>query len=265
MPKKRWGYWKGSDVESVEILGVRVDNAGYDDLLTVVDSWIASGEPHQIITLNPEMLVAAYRDPAFRQVLNQADLNVADGVGLTLAARLLGHPLSGRVTGSDGIYVLAAHCAKRGYRPYFLGARPGVAEVVAERLTAANPGLEVAGSYAGSPSAEDEEAVTARIRDTAPDLLLVAYGVPAEELWIARNRERLAVPAMLGVGGAFDFVAGVAQRAPLWMRRLGLEWLHRLAREPWRWRRQLALPVFVALVGRQLLGRLSRETWTIRS
>ncbi len=240
-------------MDSIEILGVRVDDAVYDDVLAKVDFWVSSGQPHQIVTLNPEMLVAAHRDPSFRQTLNRADLNVADGVGLLLAARLLGRPLRGRVTGSDGIHLLAAHCARRGYRPYLLGAAPGVAEIVAQRLSAANPDLEVAGTFSGSPRVQDEEEVLARIRESAPDLLLVAFGVPAEEWWIARNRQRLGVPVMIGVGGAFDFVAGLSKRAPAWMRRIGLEWLYRLEQEPWRWRRQLALPVFAMLVARQWL------------
>ena len=238
-------------MKSVYILGVRVDDAAYDDLLAAVDAFVAGGQPHQIVTLNTEMLVAAHDDAAFRADLNAADLNVADGAGVMLAARLLGHPLRERVTGSDGIYRLAAHCAQRGYRPFFLGAAPGVAETVARRLSAAYPGLTVAGTYAGSPRPEDEAEVIGRVRAAAPDLLLVAYGVPAEEKWIARNRERLGVPVMIGVGGTFDFVAGVTRRAPPWMRRAGLEWLYRLLREPWRWRRQLALPRFVALVMRQ--------------
>ena len=111
----------------------------------------------------------------------------------------------------------------------------------------------MAGTYAGSPDPTEETAIVARVREAAPDLLLVAYGVPAEEKWIARNLEELGVPVMIGVGGAFDFVAGVTQRAPVWMRRLGLEWLHRLVREPWRWRRQLALPKFSGLVLKQVL------------
>jgi N-acetylglucosaminyldiphosphoundecaprenol N-acetyl-beta-D-mannosaminyltransferase len=242
-------------VDSIDILGVRVDDATYDDLLACVDDFVAAGRPHHIVTLNPEMLVAAYDDAAFRQVLHSAELNVADGAGLMLAARLLGRPLRQRVTGSDGIYHLAAHCARRGYRLYLLGGAPGVAEAAAQRLVAANPGLEVAGTYAGSPRVEDEEEIVARVRAAAPHLLLVAYGVPAEEKWIARNRHHLGVPAMIGVGGAFDFVAGLARRAPPWMRRLGLEWLHRLLRQPWRWRRQLALPRFVGLVLAQRLGR----------
>ena len=238
-------------MDSIEILGVRVDDATYAELLVQVDAYVDSGEPHQVVTLNPEMLVAACDDAAFRRMLNDADLNVADGVGLKLAARWLGHPLRERVTGSDGIYRLATHCARRGYRPFFLGAAPGVAEIVARRLSALNPGLEVAGAFAGSPRKEDQDDVVARVRAASPDVLLVAYGVPAEEKWIARNRDRLAVPVMIGVGGSFDFVAGVTRRAPAWMRKMGLEWLHRLIREPWRWRRQMALPRFVALVLRQ--------------
>lgn len=246
-------------MRSIDVLGVRVDDATYDLVLEQVDAFVARGSPHQIVTLNPEMLVCAHDDVAFRQVLNGGDLNVADGVGVMLAARVLGHRLSQRVTGSDGIYRLAAHCAGRGYRLYLLGGEPGVAEQAAGRLAAAYPGLQIAGTYAGSPRPKDEDDVVARVRAAAPHLLLVAYGVPAEEQWIARNRRRLGVPVMIGVGGAFDFVAGVTRRAPAWMRRAGLEWLHRLLHQPWRWRRQLALLRFVGLVLARWLHR--RMPW----
>lgn len=242
----------------VDILGVRVDDATYEDLLAQVDAFVASGRPHQVITVNPEMLVAAHQDSALRLVLNQSDLNVPDGVGLLWAARWLGKPLRQRVTGSDGIYNLSAYCAKKGYRLFFLGAAPGVADQASLRLAALNPGLKVAGTYAGSPHASDAGETIAQVRRATPDLLFVAYGVPSEEEWIARHRERLGVPVMVGVGGAFDFVAGIARRAPPWMRRAGLEWLYRLIREPWRWRRQLALPHFVVLVARQKLAARRR-------
>lgn len=235
-------------MRSVEILRVRVDHATYADLLAKVDEYVEEGQPHQIITVNTEMLVAAHDDPNLARVLNSGDLNVADGVGVTLASRWLGRPLPERVTGSDGIYHLARHSAERGYRVFLLGAGPGVAEGAARELQAAYGELQVAGTYAGSPRPEDREEVISRVQAAAPDLLLVAYGVPAEEQWIAANRGRLGVPVMMGVGGTFDFVAGVTQRAPKWMRTVGLEWLHRLIREPWRWRRQLALPRFVVLV-----------------
>lgn len=246
-------------MRSLEILGVRVDDATYADLLAKVDDLVAGGEPHQIVTVNTEMLVAAHDDPDLARMLNAGDLNVADGVGVILASHLLGCPLQERVTGSDGIYVLAAHCATRGYRVFLLGAAPGVAERAAQQLQATCQGLQVAGTYAGSPRPEDEAEVITAVRAAAPDLLLVAYGVPAEEKWIARNRMRLGVPVMIGVGGTFDFVAGVTHRAPMWMRKAGLEWLYRLIREPWRWRRQLALPRFAGLVAWQRLtsGRCS--------
>lgn len=244
-------------MESVEILGVRVDDATYADLLAKVDAFVSSGEPHHVITMNVEMLVAAHDDPAFAAVLRAGDLNVADSVGVMLAARLLGRPLQERVTGSDGIYRLAAHSARNNYRLYLLGAAPSVAELAAENLKAANPGLVLAGAYAGSPRISEEDDIIRRVRAANPDLLLVAYGVPAEEKWIARNRLRLGVPVMMGVGGALDFAAGVVRRAPGWMRQLGLEWLYRLAREPWRWRRQLALPRFSALVMKQKLEEIA--------
>lgn len=240
-------------MRSLEILGVRVDDATYGDLLAKVDEFVGSGQPHQVVTVNTEMLVAAHDDPNLARTLNSGDLNVADGVGVILASRLLGCPLQQRVTGSDGIYRLARHCAERGYRVFFLGAAPGVAERTAEELRAAYRELRVAGTYAGSPHPDEREEVISRVQAAAPDLLLVAYGVPAEEKWIAVDRERLGVPVMMGVGGTFDFVAGVTQRAPNWMRTAGLEWLHRLIREPWRWRRQLALPRFVVLVALQRL------------
>lgn len=246
-------------MEPVEILGVRVDDITYRDLLHRVDLFVASGEPHQIVTVNAEMLVAARDDAELARALDGSDLNVADSVGVTLAARLLGQPIRERVTGSDGIYRLAAHSARSGYRLYLLGAAPGVAERAAGCLKTANPGLEIAGTYAGSPGIVEEDDIIERVRAARADLLLVAYGVPAEEKWIARNRKRLGVPVMVGVGGGFDFVAGVTRRAPVWMRRFGLEWLYRLVQEPWRWRRQLALPKFLVLVIYQRLRIVGRR------
>ena len=114
-------------------------------------------------------------------------------------------------------------------------------------------GLIVAGAYGGSPAEAEWPAIHGWLASTQPDILFVAYGHPKQDFWIDRHRDDLPVAVALGVGGAFDFVAGIAVRAPLWMRRLGLEWLHRLLREPWRWRRMLKLPVFAVLVLRQRL------------
>ncbi|MBC7234265.1 MAG: WecB/TagA/CpsF family glycosyltransferase [Chloroflexi bacterium] len=226
-----------------------------------MERWVIEGHPHQVVTVNPEFVIRAQRDAAFNVVLKKAALALPDGVGLLWASRLLGKPLRERVAGSDMLPLIAALCARRGYRPYLLGAAPGVAERAAAVLQRDNPSLEIAGTYAGSPDPSEEEAIVERVVKAAPDFLFVAYGAPQQDLWIFRNLQRLQVPVCMGVGGAFDFIAGVTPRAPLWMRERGLEWLYRLWRQPWRWRRMLALPRFVYLVLRQgARRRFARST-----
>jgi N-acetylglucosaminyldiphosphoundecaprenol N-acetyl-beta-D-mannosaminyltransferase len=223
--------------------------------LAWIEAAVAARRPRQVCTANPEFLMAAQRDPEFRRVLLAADLVLPDGVGLLWAARWLGRRLPERVPGSDLIYRLAELAARRGWRLYFLGAAEGVAQAAANRLQARYPGLVVAGAYAGSPAPAEEDALVARVVAARPDVLLVAYGAPAQDKWIARNRLGLVVPVSLGVGGSFDFVAGVARRAPRWLQRLGLEWFHRLWRQPWRAGRiytaVVAFPLAVFRAGRR--------------
>ncbi|NOZ51190.1 MAG: WecB/TagA/CpsF family glycosyltransferase [Chloroflexi bacterium] len=227
------------------ILGIPVHPITYPLFLDIVADFIAERSPRQICTANPEFVMTAQRDPAFRQVLQGADLVAADGVGLLWAARRLGHDLPQRVTGSDGLFYLAERAARSGWRLYFLGAQPGVAAAAAHKLAVRYPGLQVVGTYDGSPADSDFPAIAERIRAVQPDLLLVAYGAPGQDLWIARHKIELNVPVCMGVGGAFDHVVGVRRRAPAWMIRLNMEWLWRLITQPWRWRRQLDLPRFV--------------------
>ena len=240
---------------AVEILGVRVHAITYRQTLDLIERWIEQGGPHQIATANPEFVMAAQRDAAFRQTLNAADLCTADGIGLLWAARLLGQRLPERVTGSDLAPLLAQRAAERGWRLYLLGAGPGVAERAAQVLRRKSPQLRVVECYAGSPAESEAPAIIARVAAVQPDILLVAYGAPAQDLWIARHKAVLGAPVMMGVGGAFDHIAGVRRRAPAWLQRIHLEWLFRLITQPWRWRRQLALPRFVAAVLRQRLAR----------
>ncbi len=237
-------------IPSIDILGVRVHAVTYAETLALIDGWIAAGNTHQIATVNPEFVMAAQADRQFRQVLNAADLCVPDGVGLLWAARRLGQALPERVTGSDLVPMLAKVAAQRGWRLFLLGAGPGVAQQAAAILTTANPGLVIAGTYEGSPRDAEAPEIIARVRAARPDVLFVAYGAPAQDLWIAHHRAALGVPVMMGVGGAFDHIAGVRRRAPQWVQRLRLEWLFRLITQPWRWRRQMALPKFVWAVER---------------
>lgn len=234
--------------DQVMILGVPVDNITGGDALARIEAFIEDGRPHQVVTVNPEFVVAAQSDANFFQVLKMADLSLPDGVGLLWATRFLGTPLRGRVTGVDTVRRIASLAVERGYQLFLLGAAEGVAEATAMRLEEENPGLKVAGTYAGSPDPKGEEEIVEIVRAAKPHLLLVAYGAPQQDLWIHRNLRRLEVPVAMGVGGAFDFISGKAKRAPHWMQRLSLEWLHRLLHQPWRWRRMLALPKFVWLV-----------------
>jgi N-acetylglucosaminyldiphosphoundecaprenol N-acetyl-beta-D-mannosaminyltransferase len=238
------------------ILGVRADNVNYDQALFLIEGFIESGNPHQVVTVNPEFIVAAQSDDDFRNILNASSLALPDGVGLLWAARFLGHPLQERVTGTDTVQRLAALAAQKGYSLFLLGAAPRVAVATAARLCQTYPGLRIVGTHVGSPALEEEDEIVYLIQKAKPDILFVAYGAPAQDKWIARNLQRLEVPVAMGVGGAFDFISGRAKRAPRWLQRLGLEWLHRLYCEPWRWRRMLALPKFVWLV---LLERLAKR------
>jgi N-acetylglucosaminyldiphosphoundecaprenol N-acetyl-beta-D-mannosaminyltransferase len=202
------------------------------------------------VTVNPEFVIEAQHDEEFRQIINAAALALPDGIGLLKAARFLKTtPLPERVAGSDLVIKLAELSHQKGYRIYFLGAQPGVAEQAIQKLKERYPHLHVAGCFAGSPAPAENEAIVQRILPTRPDILLVAYGAPRQDKWIARNLERLQIPVCMGVGGSYDFIAGTARRAPRWLQRLELEWLHRLAMQPWRWRRIWnAVPRFSWLV-----------------
>jgi N-acetylglucosaminyldiphosphoundecaprenol N-acetyl-beta-D-mannosaminyltransferase len=226
-----------------------------DETLAQLAAFVAEGRPHHVVTVNPEFVMASRQNAAFRAVLEAADLCLADGVGLLWAGHILGRPLPERVAGSDLLPRIAERAAQEGWRLFFLGAQPGVAQRAAEVLQARHAGLQVVGTYPGSPGDEEAPEIIGRVRAARPDMLFVAYGAPVQDLWIARHRDALAVPVMMGVGGAFDFIAGVMPRAPAWVRQVGLEWLHRLIHQPWRWRRMLALPHFaLRVVAERLIG-----------
>ncbi|MBI3360461.1 MAG: WecB/TagA/CpsF family glycosyltransferase [Chloroflexi bacterium] len=236
------------------ILGVPIHDVTYAETLALIEEFIAAGRPHQICTANPEFVMAAQSDDEFRFILNRADLVLPDGIGLIWASTWLAATRNSqsafreRVAGSTLTWKACELAARRGWRVYFLGAAEGVAARAAEILREKYPSLNVAGTFAGSPRVEDEDEIVERVRAAAPQILLVAYGAPQQDKWIARNSARLGVPVMMGVGGALDFIAGVAARAPDWMQKLGLEWFHRLLHQPWRWRRMMALPKFAVKI-----------------
>jgi N-acetylglucosaminyldiphosphoundecaprenol N-acetyl-beta-D-mannosaminyltransferase len=208
-----------------------------------IESMLGAGGHHLVATVNPEFVMRARRDPAFARVLESADLCLPDGAGVVWAARRKGCAIDAPVTGTDLIAPLAALCAQRGWRMFLLGAGEGVASELAAQLRRDNPGLEVA-AYAGSSESSADEATASVVAHHAPQVLLVAFGAPKQELWIDRVGRRLQVPVAIGVGGAFDYLTGRVSRAPQWMRSAGLEWSYRLVRQPWRLRRMAVLPAY---------------------
>jgi N-acetylglucosaminyldiphosphoundecaprenol N-acetyl-beta-D-mannosaminyltransferase len=251
----------GLTVHSVAILGVRVDDVTLDEAVAIADAAIRSGQSHRIVTPNAEIAVAARQDPEFRRILNESTLAIPDGAGLLLAARLLGTRLRVQVAGTDLAERVAALCARQGYRLFLLGAAPGIAELAGKHLAALDPGLPIAGTYAGSADPSADEETRARLAEAGRiDVLLVAFGARKQESWIDRNQAKLGIPLAIGVGGVFDFWSGKVPRAPLLIRRAGFDWLFRLAIQPWRWRRQLALPRFLVAVTYQGIIRRLRGT-----
>jgi N-acetylglucosaminyldiphosphoundecaprenol N-acetyl-beta-D-mannosaminyltransferase len=229
--------------KEARVLGVRVDCLDMGAALDRIEELVDAGGHHQVATVNPEFVMSAQKDPEFSKVLESADLCLADGTGVVWAARRQGCELSGPVPGVDMIPPLAAMCARRGFRLFLLGAAPGVAAQLAARLRAEVPNLEVA-AHSGSPDPSSDDETLKLIPAHRAQVLLVAFGAPKQDLWIARLKDRLGVSVAIGVGGAFDYLTGRVPRAPVWMRRAGLEWLHRLANQPWRIRRMVVLPAY---------------------
>lgn len=245
---------------TVRILDVEVDAVTQGQAVAMIGEAIDArrghgGAPFQVATVNPEFVMMARRDREFRAILRDASLRVPDAVGMMLAARILGQPLPERVPGVELVEAVARAAAERGDRLFLLGAAPGVAEVAAERLVFGAPGLAVVGTFAGDASEDGDAAALERIRTATPDIVLVAYGAPAQERWSQRNLAVSGASVSIGVGGTFDYLAGRARRAPAPLRRMGLEWLFRLVTQPWRARRMLALPRFLWLVLGQRLNR----------
>jgi N-acetylglucosaminyldiphosphoundecaprenol N-acetyl-beta-D-mannosaminyltransferase len=223
-----------------------------EESVELVAGFIRSGQPHRILTLNPEFLYWAQFDPELMELAGRATLVTPDGIGIVWACRMAGYPVVDRVTGIDLMLSLASRAAAGNWRVFMLGAAPGVAEEAADRLCLDYPGLQVVGTHHGYFSGGEEAAGVAEIvRQTRSQLLFVALGAPKQEQWIDRYLEQTGASAAVGVGGSFDVIAGKVQRAPQWLQRLHLEWLARLLREPARWRRQLVLPRFAWLVIRK--------------
>lgn len=231
------------------ILNVGVDRLSMPQALEKAENIISGREPAGIVvTANAEMIMLAQQDTEFAEIMRQAAFVIPDGAGVVWAARHLGAPMRERVAGYDFAQELLKKSAVAGYRIFFLGAGPGVAEAAKQTAEQRFPGVQIVGVQDGYFSAATEDELVRRIAEAKPDILLAALGVPRQEKWLTKHFAKLSVPLCIGVGGTFDVMAGRVQRAPLWMQQAGLEWLFRLLKQPQRFLRMLALPKFVLRV-----------------
>lgn len=227
----------------IDVLGVSFDDLTMEEAVEIALGFMQERRACYACTPNPEIVMAAKGDAALRAALSGAELVLADGVGITKAAAMLGTPLKSRVPGIDFASNVISRLAQRGGSVYLLGAKPLVAEVAAEKLTQTYPGIVIAGTNDGYFT--DDAPVIEKINAASPDFLMVCLGSPKQELWMSANAGRLSCGLMAGLGGSLDVLAGNVQRAPETWRRLGLEWLYRVIKEPKRLGRVMKLPAFV--------------------
>jgi N-acetylglucosaminyldiphosphoundecaprenol N-acetyl-beta-D-mannosaminyltransferase len=244
------------------VLGpVRVDAVTCAEALDAVEALVRAGKGGAVFTPNVDHVMIAHEDAQMRDAYARVDLSLADGMPLLWASRMLGAGLPEKVSGSDFTPLLLERAAERAWRVYFVGGAPGVAARARDLLVERLPGLNVVGvdapRFAVTDTRESQASLVATVRAAKPDIVLVAFGAPKQEVWIDLVRDELRPAVLLGVGASLDFIAGTVSRAPRWVSHSGLEWLYRLSREPRRmWRRYLVRdPKFLLVLGRALRER----------
>jgi len=238
----------------VELLGCAIDAVTLDEAVAAIDRRIQLRQPCQHMSINAAKLVRFQHDQELRDAVETCELVTADGQAVVWAARVLGRPLPERVAGIDLMNALVRRAGEQGYRIYVLGARAEVLQRALDTLRGRHPGLRLSGRHGYFAPSEEPEVVEG-IAGAKPDVLFVALETPFKELFLARNRDRLQIPFVMGVGGAVDILGGVRRRAPGWMQRLGLEWAYRLAQDPRRLARRYIVgnTWFTWLVARELV------------
>jgi N-acetylglucosaminyldiphosphoundecaprenol N-acetyl-beta-D-mannosaminyltransferase len=243
----------------VNVLGVGISAINMQEAVDAIEGWIARRERHYVTVCGVHGVMESQRDPQLRRIINHGGLATPDGMPMVWLSWVQGHRNAGRVYGPDLMLALCERSQTTGHRHFFYGGAPGIADRVARRLKERYPRLAVAGTHSPpyrSIDAEEDRGVLQVIDESAADIVWVGLGTPKQDYWVARHRSLLKAPALIAVGAAFDFHAGVLRQAPRWMQRSGLEWLFRLMQEP----RRLALrylvnnPRFIAKVALQLAG-----------
>jgi len=239
------------DKNRIRFLGVPVDLVDGPKAMAIFRELMDKEGCSLIVTPNSEIVVNASKDPELKSIIEQADLVIPDGIGLVYASKIMGVPLSERVTGIDFLERILGYLEETGQSVFLFGSKPGeggapgVAELAAEKMRERFAGLAIAGTHHGYFKEEEEEGIVRAINESGADFLVVALGSPKQEKFIYRYRDKLAVKGAIGVGGSLDVWAGTLKRAPEFYRNHGLEWLYRLIQQPSRYKRMAALPLFM--------------------
>ena len=228
------------------ILGIDVCSDTYDELAVKLLQDIDKGRKSFIVAINPEKIMKAQEDRELKSLLNQATYQIPDGIGVILASKLKKGRIRERVTGIDMMLKLCKEATHNGKRIFLYGAKPGIADEAKAKLEEMFPGILIVGTLNGYE--KNEEVIERTINDSGAEIVFVALGSPAQENWIIAHKEKLNPSVYQGVGGSFDVISGRLNRAPAVFQKFGLEWLYRLLKEPWRWKRQLELPRFLLRV-----------------
>lgn len=242
-------------MDKVNILGVNVSKHTIESAADQIIEYITNGDKRRcVFTPNSEIIMMAYRDKEFAEVLNAADILTADGIGVVYASKILRNPITERAAGFDTACSVLEKMAPLGKSVYLFGAKPGVAEAAGEEMVRRYPGLTIAGCADGYFDEEKQKLIIADINEKKPDLLFVCLGAPKQEKWISRHKDELDFGVAMGIGGSLDVFAGTVKRAPEFYQKHGIEWLYRLLKQPSRIGRMLDLPKFgftVLLNGRK--------------
>lgn len=233
---------------SVSVLGLPVQNVTMNEAVHDVAAFFEKRESKIVVTPNAEILQSFSKDPAVRDIMLQADYVIPDGIGVVMAAKRLGTPLKEKVAGVELGTILLSICALNKKKVFFLGGKPGVADLAKEKLTERYPTLQIVGTQDGYFKEADIPAILERINSLDVDMLFVCLGAPKQETFMVTHKKDLKVGVMLGLGGTLDVLAGNVKRAPKWMIACKLEWLYRLIKEPWRFKRMISLPFFLLSV-----------------
>jgi N-acetylglucosaminyldiphosphoundecaprenol N-acetyl-beta-D-mannosaminyltransferase len=225
------------------ILGVDVSTDNYDALTAKLLKRIDNREKAFIVAINPEKIIKAQEDPSLMKLLNSADFQIPDGIGVILASKFKGGQIRERVTGIDMMLKLCETAAKHQKKIFLYGGKPGRADEAKVKLEEMYPGIQIVGTLHGYE--KDQQIVRETINESQADIIFVAMGSPAQENWIVANKDMLHPSVYQGVGGSFDVISGKIERAPESFQKMGLEWLYRLMKEPWRIKRQAVLPLFL--------------------